>query len=469
MTGWKRVVSPYQDVLLVWVAYGVVYTAYHLIGGVNFDAGPLGYYMQYLDPALLQHDLLRSLWYLHAQPPLMDLIPAIALKLCDGHPEGMLMTSYAALGLADLFWLTRALELLAVRRSIKIGILLWLLTYPTFILYANWVYTPHLECSMVCWLLYGLARLFHTRNISFQSGVQVFIPCMMLELLRPQWSVLFFLVMLGMIVWHARSDPHIKSFILGSLTALLPVGLWFCKNYLVFGLFAASSWGGMNLAQMVPVSVPPSTLNILRERGDISPFYPIAFNLDKAQSLRDSWEQAGKPVVQAQHPALDRKKSNGNDNHNYLPYIEATQQDMKDSLAVIAYAPMDYLRELQRRMQHVLLLPTSLGTMMPAGMYPLQAHLKPYQPALSTGSVVFYGACPLFALLLSFWPKSLLARHRPLIMIGVFLALMIAITSSAMTYGGESERMRWGMVPFYLMFVALLLEQVMVVFRIRKK
>ena len=37
--------------------------------------------MQYLDPLLLKSDLLKSLFYLHSQPPIFNLFLGIVLKL----------------------------------------------------------------------------------------------------------------------------------------------------------------------------------------------------------------------------------------------------------------------------------------------------------------------------------------------------------------------------------------------------
>ena len=49
--------------------------------GVRFDASILTWYWQFLDVELLRHDLARSLWYLHAQPPLFNLFLGSVLKL----------------------------------------------------------------------------------------------------------------------------------------------------------------------------------------------------------------------------------------------------------------------------------------------------------------------------------------------------------------------------------------------------
>jgi hypothetical protein len=42
--------------------------AYYLLG-VRFDARPILTFFQFIDPELLKHRLLESLYYLHIQPP----------------------------------------------------------------------------------------------------------------------------------------------------------------------------------------------------------------------------------------------------------------------------------------------------------------------------------------------------------------------------------------------------------------
>ena len=49
--------------------------------GGSFLATPITFAKQYLDPVLLQNDLLRSLFYLHSQPPLFNFFLGTILKL----------------------------------------------------------------------------------------------------------------------------------------------------------------------------------------------------------------------------------------------------------------------------------------------------------------------------------------------------------------------------------------------------
>jgi len=62
---------PFREVsygILIAFIYVISRLVFTLKGG-SFIATPLAFAYQYLDPVLLKGDLLRSLLYLHAQPP----------------------------------------------------------------------------------------------------------------------------------------------------------------------------------------------------------------------------------------------------------------------------------------------------------------------------------------------------------------------------------------------------------------
>ena len=55
------------------VVFAAVHAAYYA-AGIRFDRDTLIEVMHFLDPELLRTHLLESLWYLHIQPPLMNLL-----------------------------------------------------------------------------------------------------------------------------------------------------------------------------------------------------------------------------------------------------------------------------------------------------------------------------------------------------------------------------------------------------------
>jgi len=448
MTAIRWMVSREEAIILL--IYLISYVFYRCVLHIPFDATPINGYMQYLDPALLKQDLLRSLWYLHSQPPLMNFIAGVALKIGGDYADVLLAGIYFVCGMIVLIFLSRAFVLLGVRRFLRMGMCIWLCAFPTFILYANWAYAAHLEFSMCCVTLYYLAKLFDGDKLTFGAGLALFLPCTILEFLRSQWHLVFFVGMAAIILWMRRKSPGKACFSSGSALALSPVVLLYLKNFLVFGFFGASSWMGMNLAEVASEIVPKTELEMLQQSGDVSPFFPVRFKPEMAEMVRDEWNRTGQDVVNLQHPALARKKSNGIENYNYLPYIEGSKQDLQDSLAVISYAPMAYIKEVYARVEN--------GMHWPSIAYPHRDLIDGWGEWVHRGCVLLYMICPALALGLALWPKGYMAQHRNWILTAMFLTACITVSSSAFTFGGESERMRWGVAPFYLTFFVMLLE-----------
>src|SRR5690242_17673536 len=71
-----------------WLAVAALYlasTAFYAFRGVAFDASPFPVYMQFIERDLLEHRLLESLWYYHGNPPLLNLLAGIGVKLAGDH------------------------------------------------------------------------------------------------------------------------------------------------------------------------------------------------------------------------------------------------------------------------------------------------------------------------------------------------------------------------------------------------
>src|SRR5690349_1553348 len=78
-----------RDLLAVVTLYGVA-TAVYRFFGVSFDAAPATFYMQFIDPQLLRDRFLESLWYYHANPPMLNLLVGSAGKLFGGYQVAFL-------------------------------------------------------------------------------------------------------------------------------------------------------------------------------------------------------------------------------------------------------------------------------------------------------------------------------------------------------------------------------------------
>ena len=105
--------SPWPLVTIV--AVFVLSRIGYYFASVRFDASPLPWFWQFIDPVLLKTNLAQSLWYLHSRPPAFNLFP--------GHATAAYATCYLLLGLAFAvapFQLLRGLRVpVALKRNLR--------------------------------------------------------------------------------------------------------------------------------------------------------------------------------------------------------------------------------------------------------------------------------------------------------------------------------------------------------------
>src|SRR5689334_12328446 len=63
------------------VAVFIISRIAYKLAGIQFQGDTYLGYWQFIDPALLQKDLWRSVFYLHSQPPLMNLFTGVVLQI----------------------------------------------------------------------------------------------------------------------------------------------------------------------------------------------------------------------------------------------------------------------------------------------------------------------------------------------------------------------------------------------------
>src|SRR5262245_55591035 len=92
---------------------------------------------QYLDVEILKNDLLRGVFFLHSQPPLFNLYLGMILKVAGIHTPVVLaiVNQFCVFGI--LLGVTRLMEVLKIRLTISIFIVLLLALLPAILVYAN--------------------------------------------------------------------------------------------------------------------------------------------------------------------------------------------------------------------------------------------------------------------------------------------------------------------------------------------
>lgn len=257
---------PLPTLLKLVGAFLVVHLGYWTLG-IRYDAGSLETFMHFLDPPLLKERLLESVWYLHIQPPFMNLFAGLVLKLT---PESTVL--FHAMGLLHGFLLYMAVFLLQRRFKIRPTIATLTSTLfmasPTFILYEHFLlYT--LPCA--AWLALAclfLVDYFATGKRRYALGI--FLCVMLLCGTRSAFHIGFFAIVIALVL-IARRDLWKQSLVLATVPFLIIFGIYF-KNLLIFGEFTMCTFVEKNLWIMTAGNLSGEQKQELVEAGEVSEF-----------------------------------------------------------------------------------------------------------------------------------------------------------------------------------------------------
>jgi hypothetical protein len=323
----------------IYVSVVVIFAASEVLAravGIRFASETLGTLYQYLDPAILQEDLARGLYYLHAQPPLFNLALGVVLKL---FPESfpiafsMLMGASALALLLAMAWLM--LRLGAPGWIAGVIVLSFALS-PNFLVYRNWLfYTLPVALMLVVSGIALLRYLDGGGTLALVSFYAVAGAAMMTRsVFHPLWLVLSLAAVLPFAPRRER-----RRLIVASVAPLLVVGLLFLKNQLLVGTFNGSSWLGLSLSKRWPLS--QEEVKELKDSETIPSFWERRPFQEPRELAVHGFFKHGSPSV---HPALDAPyKTNGEPNFNHRDYAAISEALLEGNLRLIHRFPGRYL------------------------------------------------------------------------------------------------------------------------------
>lgn len=336
-------VYPSENVAWWLKRLGFVFIASRLLYavlGVRFVYGDLQAW-QFIDPALLRTDLLRSAFYLHSQPPLFNLFTGAVLQLFSSASTLVFQGLFIGCGLvfciAHFYLMTR----LGASRRVAFGIAIWFSLSPSVVLYENWFfYTFPLAVLL---LLAALALLDFVDRKRGRGAAIFFGLLAVISLTQSTFHPLFVVLTLGALLLGL---PDLRARLLrGAVVPLSLLLLVALKNVALFHNVGYSSWLGMSLARVVMVNVPEEERQRYVDEGKVSslamiePFeaverYPAAYH--RVRGFEDV------PVLS------EMRKSTGETNYNHLGFLGISKQYLSDSLALIKAEPAAYLKGVAR-------------------------------------------------------------------------------------------------------------------------
>jgi hypothetical protein len=330
----------------LWIVAGVFAASRILLVllGVHYDISLMPWLWQLADIQLLQHRLGETLWYLHSQPPVFNLVVGLVLKVAPAHVAGVFHIIFAALGLVLALVLLPLCRRLGLSTRASVALTCAISLAPFSLVYENWLYYEY--PVMVFLVAAALLLDAFVRGGRIRTGFLFFSVLALVVYTRATFQIVWFVLVVAFLV-SLRPDLRRPVLLAAAVPFLLVVGLY-AKNAVIVGSPGTSSWVGMNLARITLWAAPKDELRREVARGKLSrlalvdPFSP----LPRYRGLVRFDPPRGVPV-------LDRPmKANGGVNLDAIEYVHLSRLYLGQSLRYMADRPQGYARGIAKAGVH---------------------------------------------------------------------------------------------------------------------
>jgi len=308
--------------------------------GLRYDARLLDAAWQFMDPSWLREELLRSLLYYHAQPPLFNAGLGAIYKLFSGHEVAVLATLYHLFGLALCLGLYALLRVFRVRTALALVLtVLWTIS-PAAILYEEWAFYTYPLALMLVLAVLLCYRYLRTGGLAPALGLFVLLAA--IALTRSMFHFAWFALCVGLVL-AARPASRRRTLMAAALPGLAILG-WMLKNLIVFGGFWTSSWLGMSLWHVASWPVPEGERVAMIQQGLLSPAAAV-----KSFSPLEAYGGAYGRAAETGIRALDQtRKADGSPNFNHASYLAISKDYLRDSFTLVRRRPLAYAKGVLR-------------------------------------------------------------------------------------------------------------------------
>lgn len=315
-----------------------------LLLGCRFDADNLTSWMQIADVALLRDQLWRTLWFLHSQPPLFNLIVGLALRLGPaGFPWAMGLF-YAAVTLGGILAFHALVRDLTGRPRLALGLAAALCVAPAVLLYGQKLYYDGLVPWLLCIALWAL----HS-GVTRHSGGRLLLGFAVLAAVVLLRSMIHPIVFAAVLAAYLLCAPGQRLRMIAAAT--LPaaaIGAVLAKNLILFGTAGLSSWAPLNIDHTTVDRLPPALRAEMIADGRLSHLAVI-----DGLSPPDAYLALLPPIAPTGEPSLDAvRKSTGDYNWNHILYTRIGAVRSRDAMAALKADPAAFAGVLATSAYH---------------------------------------------------------------------------------------------------------------------
>jgi hypothetical protein len=300
----------------------------------HFDISPLTYYWQYADPKLLREDLLRTLFYLHSQPPLFNLYLGIVLKLFPAPAShhaafaaGQFLTSLAFT--VCLFGLMRQIS---VPKTLALILTVAFVVSPPYLSFENWFFYDFYTATAFCAIALCFSWFVRSGKLVAAGSTLALAAGLCLTISNVHFLWLLALVAAMCLLRRRRWK---QVLLIGVLPVVLVVGTY-AKNFIIFGHFSLSTWFvSESLAVVTLMQMPDESRKLLSREHVLSNIAAATPWDDSIEPYRGlvKFRKTGIPVLD------DPVKSTGTTNRHNLVYLQISDAILSDSLFVLKHYP----------------------------------------------------------------------------------------------------------------------------------
>ncbi|MDB5035740.1 MAG: hypothetical protein JWQ98_2981 [Chlorobi bacterium] len=286
------------------------------------------------EPGLLRDHLLQTLFYLHEQPPLLNLLVGIILKLFPSDYAIVFNGIFIGVGLAISIVLYKLMTHMGVGKIVALIMVLIFMVSPASILYENLFFYDYLLAAL---LIASAFLLFQYLTIGRLRYLVLFFVLLAVIVLTRSLFHLSWLLLVMVLLMILRRDQWKKIVLAGCIPCMLAVSIY-VKNLVVFGNFGGSTWFGMNMARVTICQLDSADRAAMVRNKELSPLslIPPFSNLSSYQRSVGTGYPTGIPTLDR---PLKRDWLGCSTNFNNLAYIEISRQYGRDAQYVLTHRP----------------------------------------------------------------------------------------------------------------------------------
>jgi hypothetical protein len=456
---------PYLAVAIVFVVSRMFYRGTY---NLRFDASPLFYFIQYIDPWFIEHDFLRSILYLHQQAPIPNLVVG-TVWLTFGElgwfyvVDGILV----AWGLILYLALTTCLIRFNVPRVVTFVVVALFMSTPVAVLYEMWLFY-HIPVAAL--LLCSVLALFRFYRLgTLRSGMLFFGLLASVALIRnvygSVWLVAIAAILLVVPPLVAPKGSTARRTILkaAAIPLLLLVAMG-AKTTILMGRGFGDAAVWTNIVYKTWPEVPSAERERLEQEGLVSGSvsYEPFTGVDNLKSMRVEHEATGIPLLD-----IVRLPSGRGNTHTLEYLLIADKYYKADGKYLLDNYPDAYARSVVWALTNWYVSSPTRDIVMPVTQNYLQVKQldASFNAAFLAGDdgelrllFVLLPAALLYGLYRVLRLRALLASERSTVVGILFMLLTIvyAALGTTMVSSGDFSRYRFDVDPFYLILLVMM-------------